>query len=165
MESRPALPSDAANDSQRRLNVFFDVDYTIISAYGLLRPGVKECFQQLIDAGHTLHIWSGVGLRWHEVRAHQLEPYIAGVYVKPTWNYREEWNRQKIGVEPDLIVDDHQEIVQVFGGIVVRPYFYPDERDKEMEGISQAIRSYAETGRSLHPRFFPPRRQNPNGNR
>lgn len=143
--------------AHRRLNIFFDVDYTIISAYGLLRPGVRECFQSLIDDGHTLHIWSGVGLRWHEVRTHKLEPLIAGVYLKPTSNYREEWQRQGIAVQPDFIIDDHQEIVQVFGGICVRPYFYPDDRDREMEAIYAAIRSYAETGRTAHPRFWPPR--------
>ena len=55
-----------------------------------------------------------------------------------------------------FIVDDHQEIVRVFGGIVVHPYFYPDDRDREMDGVYQAIRSYAETGLTLHPRFWPP---------
>jgi hypothetical protein len=149
------LSAEAA--SHRRLNIFFDVDYTIISAYGILRPGVRECFQRLIDEGHVLHIWSGVGLRWHEVRANKLESLIAGVYLKPTGNYMEEWKRQGVPVQPDFIVDDHQEIVQVFGGIVVRPYFYPDDRDQEMEAIYQAIHSYAETGRTLHPHFWPPR--------
>ena len=154
-ESQADPPSNG--NTPRPLNIFFDVDYTIISAYGLLRPGVKECFQQLIDDGHTLHIWSGVGLRWHEVRHHQLESLIAGVYIKPISNYRKEWERQGIGVTPDLIVDDHQEIVQTFGGIVVRPYFYPDDRDREMEAVYQAIRSFVETGRTVHPRFWPPR--------
>ena len=145
-----------SDNNSRRMDIFFDVDYTILSAYGQLRPGVREVFQKLVDDGHTLHIWSGVGIRTAEVRHHDLEGFVVGVYVKPMWNYQQEWDRQGIGVQPDFIVDDHQEIVRVFGGICIQPYFYPDERDREMDGVYEAIRSYAETGGTIHPRFWRP---------
>ena len=137
------------------MNIFFDVDYTLISSSGLLRPGVRECFQRLVDDGHIIHIWSGVGLRQYEVRHHQLESYIAGVYIKPLTNYREDWQRQGVPVDPDFVIDDHLDVVRAFGGIFIRPYYYPDDTDQEMEGIYQAIRSYAETGSTLHPHFWP----------
>ena len=46
---------------QRRLNVFFDVDYTLIMADGRLRNHTEEVFVRLKEAGHGLYVWSGVG--------------------------------------------------------------------------------------------------------
>ena len=152
------MQSDGSRSEEtlRQMHIFFDVDYTILSAYGQLRPGVRDTFQKLVDDGHTLHIWSGVGIRTSEIRYHDLEHFVAGVYLKPMWDYIAEWDRQGIGVQPDFIIDDHKEIVEKFGGIVVHPYFYPDDRDREMDGVYQAIRDYAETGSTIHPGFRPP---------
>lgn len=138
------------------MNIFFDVDYTLICSHGTLRPGVKETFERLLDDGHAIHIWSGVGLRWYEVRHHSLESYIEGVYLKPTFNYHKEWERQAVGIIPDFVVDDHPEVARAFGGVVVRPYYFANPSDREMDGIYAAICSYVETGNTLHPRFFPP---------
>ena len=52
------------------MNIFFDVDYTILGLDDSLRPGTKETFRKLIDDGHSIYIWSGVGLRWEVVRKH-----------------------------------------------------------------------------------------------
>ena len=43
------------------------MDYTLIGLTGTLRPLVTETFEQLIDDGHTLYIWSGLGNRSSEV--------------------------------------------------------------------------------------------------
>ena len=59
-------------------------------------------------------------------------------------------------VTPDFVIDDHIGVPQAFGGIFTKAYYFPDERDTEMEGIYLAIRSYAETGNTLHPRFWHP---------
>ena len=53
------------------MNIFFDVDYTILSMDGSLRPDTVGVFEQIIKDGHTIYIWSGQGLRWTEVKEHK----------------------------------------------------------------------------------------------
>lgn len=142
------------------MNIFFDVDYTLISSTGSLRPGVRECFQKLIDDGHKIYIWSGMGLRWHEIRHNNLEGFVSGVFHKPLHDYWEAWEQSGVDIKPDFVIDDHIGVPQAFGGIFTKAYYFPDERDTEMEGIYLAIRSYAETGNTLHPRFWHPPGQN-----
>ena len=43
------------------MKIFFDVDYTILGLDDTLRPNTKETFQRLLDDGHEIHIWSGMG--------------------------------------------------------------------------------------------------------
>ena len=43
------------------MNIFFDVDYTILGLDNSLRPETKEVFQRLVDEGHLVYIWSGRG--------------------------------------------------------------------------------------------------------
>ena len=57
------------------MNIFFDMDYTILSATGRLRPRVVETFNQLREDGHSLYIWSGIGVRVAEVRNLGLLPW------------------------------------------------------------------------------------------
>ena len=64
------------------MNIFFDVDYTILGLDDSLRPDTIETFQKLNDDGHKIYIWSGMGERWEVVRKHNLEPLIKGVYEK-----------------------------------------------------------------------------------
>ncbi|HEY3059716.1 MAG TPA: HAD hydrolase family protein [Chloroflexota bacterium] len=42
------------------MNIFFDVDETILGYDGSLRPLVRETFKVLVDEGHRIYIWSGV---------------------------------------------------------------------------------------------------------
>ena len=124
------------------MNVFFDVDYTLISDDGSLRPHVKEVFTQIKAAGHKLYIWSGVGIRWEVVRRHNLEGFIETCYLKPLSNYRDALIELGVDVMPDFAVDDHAGVIMAFGGVVVRPYYTPKPDDKEMLRVFEALTVY-----------------------
>ena len=139
------------------MQLFFDMDYTLIAADGSLRPGATELFQKLKADGHTLYIWSGMGVRREEVRRQNLEVYVDGVFLKPVSQYVKEvgkmLERQEIPVAPDLVVDDHLEIVQALGGIAVHPFWTDD--DTEMGEVYQIIRDYAANGDPGHAETRP----------
>ena len=69
------------------MNIFFDVDYTILGLDNSLRPDTREVFQRLVDEGHLVYIWSGQGERWEVVRKFELESFVSGVYEKPLSDY------------------------------------------------------------------------------
>ncbi|GBD11149.1 hypothetical protein HRbin23_00801 [bacterium HR23] len=144
----------------RPLHIFFDMDYTILGMDGSLRPGVQEVFQRLRQDGHTIHIWSGMGVRWGEVRSNGLANLVAGVYEKPLQDYRLAVQRMvergEIPRFPDLVVDDYPEIVSALGGIVVRPYFWPNPNDREMERVYQIICDLSTNGHSPDQAFRRP---------
>jgi hypothetical protein len=123
------------------MNVFFDVDDTIISGWhGCLRPLVREVFHQLTLDHHEIYIWSGVGLRWAEIEAHQLRRYVRGCYVKPLRDHARALPGLGVKVKPEFVVDDNDEVVRAFGGYKVRPYVWPDETDREMSVVYDTIR-------------------------
>lgn len=122
------------------MNLFFDVDATIVGSYdGKLRPLVREVFEQLITDGHQIYVWSGVGLRWLEIDRHQLRPLIQTCFHKPIWNHHARLEELKVTVFPDFVIDDHAEVVEAFGGVVIQPLYYFDANDREMERVYQAI--------------------------
>ena len=141
------------------MHIYFDMDYTLIGLTGTLRPLVKETFQQLLDDGHTLYIWSGIGDRTHEVRKLGLEEYVSGIYHKPIDDYeaivRAKFERRELQVYPDMVIDDHSEIVSALGGVVVRAYFAGDHHDREMERVYRIISDYVDTGACADPAFRP----------
>jgi predicted HAD superfamily phosphohydrolase YqeG len=128
------------------MNVFFDCDYTIIAWNGKLRPGVRETFQRLKEDGHTVFVWSGMGIRWGEVRSNGLESYVTACFHKPLYNFRSRLEGMGVTPVPDVIVDDYLEIVQALGGIRVRPYVYEDAADSEMEKVYQILSSFSMDG-------------------
>ena len=130
------------------MNIFFDVDDTLIAFDGSLRPHVYEVFQMLLDDGHAIYIWSGVGLRWEIIERHKLRPYIQDCFVKPTANYRKALEILGIPVHPDFCVDDHPELIKSLGGEAVKPYYWADARDKEMLRIYDAITEFARSNTS-----------------
>jgi hypothetical protein len=136
-----------------RVNIFFDVDYTILSAQDTLRPKVKEVFEQIVADGHTLYVWSGMGLRWPTVRKFELEPLVSGVFNKPISDYLN--GIEKFGVKPypDFVIDDYPGIVECFSGMYCREYFVPDQNDDEMLQCYEIIKQVTETGTSDHPRW------------
>jgi|TARA_B100000959_G_C14920391_1_gene599240 hypothetical protein len=139
------------------LNFFIDVDYTLISANGALRPHAQTLFNRLTDAGHAMYIWSGVGIRKYEMTRHKIDPMVTDYFEKPTADYRAAVERAALPIAPDLVVDDHEEIVHEFGGVVVRPYFFADDSDKELVNVADALLDYAESGTSSFSRFVSPR--------
>lgn len=135
------------------MNIFFDVDYTILGLDNSLRPGTKETFQQLIDDGHLLYIWSGVGLRWEVVRHHKLEEFTSGVYVKPTHHFQERLSELGVPLIPDFVIDDYPEVVAAFGGVWVPPYFFRRDQDRQMERIYKIVGDFLQKGHSDDERY------------
>lgn len=125
------------------MNIFFDMDYTILSATGRLRPNVVETFSQLRADGHSLYIWSGIGVRTAEVRDLGLLPLVQGVYEKPVQDYQRMLEgmlrRGELPTSPDFVVDDYPEVVSALGGVSVRPYVNDDPDDTEMARVYEAI--------------------------
>jgi hypothetical protein len=130
------------------VNIFFDVDYTIIGLDGSLRPGTREVFEQLVAEGHDLYIWSGVGVRWEEIRRAGLEPFVRGVYRKPLSHFAEGLERYAIPVMPDFIIDDYPGIVEYFGGLCIKPYTDRFSEDTEMFAVPALIGAYSAKVRS-----------------
>jgi hypothetical protein len=128
------------------MNIFFDVDETILGYDGSLRPLVKQIFQLLVDEGHRIYVWSGVRtgntVRTEVVEAHGLDSYVTDCFQKPRFDYREQWRRTGIEIQPDFCVDDYPEIVEAFGGILVKPYSR-ERPDSDLERVYAAIRARA----------------------
>ena len=122
------------------MNVFFDVDGTIIGTYDLkLRPMVREIFEQIRADGHVIYIWSGVGLRWEEIDRHDLRALIETCYWKPRWDHHARLAELGVEVFPDFVIDDHAEVVRAFGGVTVDPFDFYNHRDREMERVYRVI--------------------------
>ncbi len=117
------------------MNIFFDVDHTLIDSGNRLRPGVRELFERLTADGHRLYLWSGIGERLEVLEQHGLAPYVAACYVKPLYQHRRMLGPLGIGVNPDFTVDDHPDLPAVFGGVVVRHFLIYDADDREMERV------------------------------
>jgi len=122
------------------MNIFFDLDYTLVAYNGSLRPMAHEVFSRLKAEGHHLYIWSGVGVRTDEVHKLGLSDLTRGVFQKPIEKFEDGLRLYRIPVRPDLVVDDHEDVVDHFGGIVIWPYFWPDLADRELEKVYHKIR-------------------------
>jgi hypothetical protein len=130
------------------LNIFFDVDYTILAVDGSLRPNTHEVFERLAADGHRIYIWSGMGVRTAEVRRHGLEGHVVDVFEKPLHDYEARLSLFNVNITPEFVIDDYPEIVGVFGGVVVRPYYFPVAGDDEMERVYRIADEFSKTGRS-----------------
>ena len=124
------------------MNVFFDVDYTLIADDGSLRPHVKEVFEKLKEDGHDIYIWSGVGLRWEVINRHGLREYIETCYLKPLSEYRESLIELGVHVIPDFCIDDHAGVIMALGGTVVKPYYNRNPNDEEILRVYEAIKNH-----------------------
>ncbi len=121
------------------MNIFFDVDHTIIDSDNRLRPGVRELFERLREHGHSIYLWSGIGARWEVVQTCGLERWVAGCFDKPLYHYEAMLAPLGIPVRPDFVVDDHPHLVHAFGGCVVAAYRIANEGDTEMERVFHEV--------------------------
>ncbi len=137
------------------MNIFFDVDFTWLALDQTLRPGTHETMQRLIADGHKIYIWSGVGIRWPEVHQHKLTPYVSGCFVKPLDHYAEKAALMNLPAWPDLVIDDFPEVASAFGGFWIRPYFYFNNNDTEMDILYHLISEVAQKGYTENRRFKP----------
>jgi len=153
-------PTDFLQHCRCELNIYFDCDYTILAMDGSLRPRTREVFSKLIEAGHKVFIWSGVGLRTKDMERLDLMELISGIFVKPITEFEDGLHRFDVHPRPDLVIDDHREIVEAFGGIHIEPYYFRAAEDGQMDDIYQSITDFTETGNSTHRGFkCPPERE------
>jgi len=131
------------------MNIFFDVDETILGYDGSLRPLVQEVFGRLVEEGHRIFVWSGVrtgdAVREGVVEPHGLAPYVTDCFKKPLFDFLDQWRKTGIEVQPDFCVDDYPEIVDAFGGLLVFPYRYA-RPDEDMERVYAAIQKASQRG-------------------
>tara|TARA_B100002052_G_C15570208_1_gene457507 strand:- start:75 stop:515 length:441 start_codon:yes stop_codon:yes gene_type:complete len=137
------------------MNIFFDVDYTIMSMDGKIRPHTQEVFSKFISLGHTIFIWSGVGLRHKDIDRLELSEYVSGIFVKPVTEYETGIQRFQVNPRPDFVIDDHPEIVEFFGGYHVSPYYFKNDLDQEILELFESTLKYFETGLSDSRKLFP----------
>ena len=153
-------PTDFLQHCRCELNIYFDCDYTILAMDGSLRPRTREVFSKLIEAGHKVFIWSGVGLRTKDMERLDLMELISGIFVKPITEFEDGLHRFDVHPRPDLVIDDHREIVEAFGGVHIEPYYFRAAEDGQMDDIYQSITDFTETGNSTHRGFkCPPERE------
>ena len=126
----------------RHLNVFFDVDDTLIFRPNTLRNHAEEVLTRVSEAGHTIYIWSGNGIRRYEMEQHGLDHLVADYFIKPLERYRELLKEHDVYVEPDFVVDDHEGVVEAFGGYTVSRYAPDNDRDllNALAAIEEAAR-------------------------
>ena len=124
------------------MNIFFDVDHTIITWDVKLRPGVKEVFQKLRDDGHILYLWSGMGPRWEIVRRFELHDHIVDCFWKPLYDHHNRLEELGVTLVPDYVIDDHSEVVDAFIGTVILPPAMPLDWDKEMWRVYDDIQAF-----------------------
>jgi hypothetical protein len=123
------------------VRIFFDVDLTIIGYDGSLRPGTRELFLRLVAEGHEVYVWSGFGERWDDLRRHDLDTIVHGVFTKPLTGQADGHEAWGLPFAPDFVVDDHPGLPTFVGGINVTAYV--DRRrsrgDTEMDRVYAAI--------------------------
>lgn len=124
------------------MNIFFDVDYTVITWDVKLRPGVHEVFSRLRDEGHTIYLWSGVGPRWEVVRRFNLHEHVANCFWKPLYDHHKRMAEMGVDVMPDFVIDDHVEIVEAFPGTQIKEPAMPLHTDTEMWRVYDTIQDF-----------------------
>ena len=137
------------------MNIFFDVDYTILGMDDSLRPRTKETITQLVDDGHKVYIWSGMGPRWEVVKKHKLDKLVSGVYEKPLDRFMERLEDLGVPLVPDFVIDDYPEVVAAFGGVWVSPYYFKRSADGEIDLVYNIITDYVKKGHSDDVHFRP----------
>ncbi|HJM89712.1 MAG TPA: hypothetical protein QF624_08805 [Dehalococcoidia bacterium] len=125
----------------RNLNVFFDVDNTLIMWNGKLRNHVRDVFERLRDGGHTIYVWSGVGIRRWDMKRHELDDFVEEYYIKPLDRHHERLETLGVPMRPDFVIDDHRQVVDAFGGYHVSDM--PGADDAELLDALAAIEEHA----------------------
>ena len=133
------------------MNIFFDVDYTLITWDVKLRPGVHEVFERLRADGHTIYLWSGVGPRWEIVKRFELSEHVTDCFWKPLYNHHARMEELGVTVMPDFVIDDHAEIIEAFVGTRIAEPRMPLDQDQEMWRVYDTIAAFVAKGSSVDP--------------
>ena len=140
MQETGTLVSDEQRPP-RQLNVFFDVDNTLIMWNGKLRNHTRDVFTALKDAGHTIYIWSGVGIRRWDMKRHDLDEFVTDYYIKPLDKHHEKLESLGVPMVPDFVIDDHKSVVDAFGGYHISDEAGPE--DRELLDVLDMINAFA----------------------
>ncbi|MEO9256262.1 MAG: HAD family hydrolase [Tepidiformaceae bacterium] len=110
------------------MNVFFDVDHTLVfidQNTNALRPGACEAMMRLKNGGHGVYVWSASGLAHVErvVKLHGLGEWVDGMFDKDP----------RVQPYPDWIIDDDWYLVEKYGGHCVSQYKAVNLEDREFE--------------------------------
>ena len=122
------------------MHIFFDVYSTILEpATHTLRPKTKEVIDRLRKDGHFVYLWSNmINLVGH------VTPHVEfdGVFSKPYSTSPKALEESGIHFLPEFCIDDKDEyLIEGFGGYLIKPYYLPNDKDREMYVVSQKIRS------------------------
>jgi hypothetical protein len=111
------------------MNVFFDVQGTLLAG-GIPRPHIRGVFIELASLGHDIYLWSSAGAGYAAMAAELLgvEDLVFGCYSKSA----------PPPVTVDYAVDDHPDLVQHYGGLVVVP-FDGDPEDQELLKVPKMV--------------------------
>ena len=112
------------------MNVFFDVQGTLLTMEEAPRPRAREAFQMLRASGHEVYLWSSGGAGYAATAADLLgvTDLVSGCFGK----------RQEPGVPVDFAVDDDTSVVEAHGGYRIKP-FDGDPGDEELMRAAKAI--------------------------
>ena len=124
------------------MNIFFDVDYTLITWDVKLRPGVLEVFEKLRADGHIIYLWSGVGPRWEIVNRFELHDHVTDCFWKPLYDHHARMVELGVTVSPDYVIDDHQEIIDAFVGTTIKEPAMPLHTDRELWRVYDDIQAF-----------------------
>jgi hypothetical protein len=130
------------------MNIFFDVDSTILGIDGTLRPWTRQVFTELRDSGHELFIWSGRGVRTSDLQYVGLTALVSGIYEKPVFDFTARLAELGVPLVPDMVIDDAGGIVSHFGGLCVMPYatWHQDSHDDELLIVPAVVEFYEREG-------------------
>ena len=110
---------------------------------GKLRNHAREVFEKLRDGGHTIYIWSGVGIRRWDMKRHELDGFVEDYYIKPLDKHHERLESLGVPMTPDFVIDDHRTVVDAFGGFHVSDM--PGADDAELLDALAEIERHALT--------------------
>ena len=112
------------------MNVFFDVQGTLLTMEEAPRPRAREAFQMLKEEGHDLYLWSSGGAGYAATAAELLgvADLVTGCFDK----------RQEPDVPVDFAVDDDASVVEAHGGYRIKP-FDGDSGDEELLRAAEAV--------------------------
>jgi hypothetical protein len=112
------------------LNVFFDVQGTLLTMEEAPRPRAREAFLLLKEGGHDLLPWSSGGAGYAAGAAELLgvADLVSGYFDK----------RQEPGVPVDFAVDDDASVVEAHGGYRIKP-FDGNPSDEELLRAVEAL--------------------------
>lgn len=138
------------------MNIFFDVDDTLVTWDSRLRPHVRDVFLRLRNDGHRIYLWSGRGKRWEVVLKHALSDLIVTCHEKPLEDHRAKLPELGVDVWPDFVIDDHYAVVHAFGGYWIAPPRGPLERDRELYRAYDAVTRFLSerAAGAAHDRFI-----------